>query len=1028
MLDFLLRSSLRYRWTVLIAAAALMLTGAWRAYRMPVDVFPDLTAPRVTVLAESEGMAPEEIERLITFPIEAAVNGVAGVRQVRSASAAGISVVWVEFDWDTSPELARQRVTERLQGVSGLPPETEGPVLAPASSVMGEIAFLALTSTSLDPMELRRVAEVDVRRRLLAVRGVSQVVAMGGQERQYQVLPDPLRLERYGLTLDDVHAAVARGNQNAPGGYVMGKGQEAVVRVLGRSHDVEDLKDLTIAQRAGVAVRVRDVADVVVGPAVARGAASYNAQPAVILSIVKQPAADTIAVTRQVDAAVDALLPQLEQKGVAVHRDLFRQSDFIDLAVSNLTRVLRDGAVLVVAVLLLFLWSLRPTLISAIALPMSMLLSVLVLDFLGLSLDAMTLGGLAIAVGALVDDAIVDVENVSRRLRDRTQLPPDQRGPVLQTVLAASLEIRSSIASATFILMLVFVPLLLLGGLEGRLLRPLAIAYLAAIGSSLVVAVTVTPALCSFLLPRSVERGAGREPPVLRWLSRAYEPALRFSLAKPRTVVAGAIAFTTAGVIAVSFVGRSFLPEFNEGSLTVAAVTLPGTSLAESDMLGTLAERAMLTDPAVVSTGRRTGRAEKDEHVQGPESAEIDVRLRPDGRTKERVFEDIRAKLAAVPGMQFNLGQPISHRIDHMLSGQRASLSIKVVGDDLPAIRTTARQVREAVADVPGLVDLNVEQMVDIPQVIVDVDPFGASQFGLSAGAAAELAGMALWGRRAGQVFEDGALTDVVVRHHDDVRDSAEAIGRTRVATPGGAVVPLSSLATVRKDLGPNYILRENVQRRVVVTANAAGRDLRAVVDDVRTRVDERVTLPAGVRVDYAGQFEREEAAATRLLLLGCLVIVGIGLIVGATLRSARRALIVLSNLPLALTGGVVGVYLVDGVLSVASLIGFLSLFGVATRNGILVATRSRDLELSGVARVEAVAQSARERLAPVLMTAVTAALGLVPLALALGQPGSEIQAPMAVVILTGLTTSTALNMVVVPALLARWGGDTRAV
>jgi CzcA family heavy metal efflux pump len=1023
MLDLLLKTSLRYRWAVLLAAVALMALGAWRATRMPVDVFPDLTAPRVTVITESEGLAPEEIERLITFPIETSVNGVAGVRLVRSASAAGISVVWVEFDWDTTPELARQRVTERLQSLSGLPPETEGPILAPPSSVMGEIAFIALTSADLDPMELRRVADVDVRRRLLAVRGVSQVVAIGGQDRQYQVVTDPQRLERYGITLDEVVDAVTRGNQNAPGGYVVGKGQESVVRVLGRSHGLEDIRGITIAERSGVAVRVRDVAEVALGPSAARGAASHNAKPAVILSIVKQPSADTLEVTRRVDAAVEELLPELERKGVSVHRDLFRQADFINVSVGNLTGVLRDGALLVVGMLLLFLWSLRPTIISAVALPLSMLLSVLVLDFLGLSLDAMTLGGLAIAVGALVDDAIVDVENVTRRLRDRAQLPPDQRGPSIQTVLSASLEIRSSIASATFILMLVFVPLLFLGGLEGRLLRPLAIAYLAAIGSSLLVALTVTPALCSFLLPRSVERRAGREPPVLRWLSRAYEPALKFSLARPRTVAGGALAFTLAGLVSLGFLGRSFLPEFNEGSLTIAAVTLPGTSLEESGMLGTLAERALLTDPAVVSTSRRTGRAEKDEHLQGPESAEIDVQLRADKRTKEQIFEAIRVKLAAVPGMQFNLGQPISHRIDHMLSGQRAALSIKVVGDDLGTIRAIANEVRAAVADVPGLVDLAVEQMVDIPQVIVDVDSFAASQTGLSAGAAAETVGIALWGRRAGQVFEHGALTDVVVKYPDDVRESAEAIGRTRIATPSGAVVPISSIAKVRKDLGPNYILRENVQRRVVVTANAAGRDLGGVVEDVKKRVADRVAVPAGVRVEYAGQFEQEEAASTRLMLLGGLVVLGIALIVGATLRSARRALIVLSNLPLALTGGVVGVYLVDGVLSVASLIGFISLFGVATRNGILVATRTRDLELSGVARVEAVAQSARERLAPILMTAVTAALGLVPLALALGQPGSEIQAPMALVILTGLTTSTALNMVVVPALLARWGG-----
>ncbi len=1024
MIDALLRLSLRRRWLVLVLAVVISVIGVVRATRMPVDVFPDLTAPRVTVVTESTGMAPEEIERLITFPIETAVNGVTGVRRVRSASAPGISIVWVEFNWDTDDIVARQRVTERLQSLAALPPEAETPKLAPPSSVMGEIAFVAVSSDVRTALELRRVADVSVRRRLLAVRGVAQVVALGGLERQYQVIADPERLERYGLTLDGLVDALKRGNKNVPGGYIVGQGQESVVRVLGRAHNEAQLADITIALRGGHPVRVRDVADVQVGAAVPRGAGSYNGEPAIVLSIVKQPGSDTLTVTRRVDEALDHLMPSLDLQGIALHRDLFRQADFINLAVANLMTVLRDGALLVVLVLFIFLWSLRPTVISAVALPLSLLLAVIILDLLGLSLDTMTLGGLAIAIGELVDDAIVDVENVARRLRDRMRQPAEARQTVLKTVLDASIEIRSSIVSATAILIVVFLPMLFLEGLEGRLLMPLGVAYLVAIASSLLVAVTVTPAMCFLILPASTS-AEGIEPPLVRLTVRLYNPVLQFVLQRPRLVVGASTLVVLLSIACLGLAGRSFLPKFNEGSLTIAAVTLPGTSLQQADALGALAERVLLKDPAVVSTARRTGRAERDEHVQGVESGEIDVRLRADPRSKEALLSDIRARLATVPGMQFTLGQPISHRIDHMLSGQRAALSIKVIGEDLDAIRTHAERVRAAIESVPGLVDLSAEQAVNVPQVVVQVDRQSASQYGLSPGRAAEAVGIALWGSKATRIYEDGTTTDVVVRYAEQSYDSMSAVRSTRVPTPSGAIVPVSAFATVKADRGPNYILRENVERRVVVTANVAGRDLRSVLEDVQGRIKEQVNLPLGVRVEYAGQFEREQAASTQLLALGLLSILGIALILIATLRSLRRAAFVLVNLPLALAGGVAGVFMAGGVLSIASIIGFITLFGIATRNGILLATRTRDLELQGVERTQAVADSARERLAPILMTAVTAGLGLLPLGLALGQPGSEIQAPMALVILAGLATSTVLNMLVVPALLATWGGTT---
>ena len=1050
MLDFLLRQSLQHRWAVLAATLVVSVFGVDRASQMPMDVFPDLSAPRVTIVTESTGMAPEEVEQLVTFPIETAVNGVAGVRRVRSASAPGISVVWVQFDWDTDDIVARQRVSERLRGLAALPPEAETPVLAPPSSVMGEIAFIALThrddlhapsseprpahlphlGTGISPQreavakELRRVAEVEVRRRLRAVPGVAQVVALGGLERQYQVLADPERLARYDLSTGELAQALRRGNQNVPGGYVIAQGQESIVRVLGRARGVEDLRTIAVARRGGHPVRVRDVADVRLGAALPRGTGSYNGQPAVVLSIVKQPGADTLDVTARVDQALDGLAPSLEARSITIQRDLFRQADFIRTAVHNLFVVLRDGALLVVGVLVVFLWSLRPTLISVVALPLSLLLAILVLDGLGFALDTMTLGGLAIAIGELVDDAIVDVENVARRLRDRAQLPEPDRPPFLTTILHASREIRSSIVSATAILIVVFVPLLFLEGLEGRLLLPLGAAYLVSIASSLFVALTVTPAMCSVLLHGGIA-DSGDEPPIMRRLGQAYAPFLSYALSRPRRVVAGAALVIAAGLIALSFATRAFLPEFNEGSLTIAAVTLPGTALHESDSLGALAERKLLEDPAVISTARRTGRAERDEHVQGVESAEIDVRLRADPRSKEALLSDIRARLAAVPGMQFTLGQPISHRIDHMVSGQRAALALKVIGEDMGTLRATAEHVRAAIEGVAGLVDLSVEQAGNVPQVVVRIDHHAAAQYGFSPGQAAEAAGTALWGKIAGRIYEYGMVTNVVVRYRDGAHGSMEAVRNARVPTPSGATVPVSAFAEVRRDRGPNYILRENVERRVLVSANVAGRDLRSVYDEVRARVETQVELRPAVRIEYSGQFERAEAASDRLVVLGLLAITGIVLILATTLKSARRAAIVLINLPLALAGGVVGVYLGGGVLSIASLIGFITLFGIATRNGILLTTRTRDLELEGVSRTEAVAQSARERLAPILMTAVTAGLGLLPLALSLGEPGSEIQAPMALVILTGLATSTTLNMVVVPALLGTWGGVT---
>lgn len=1026
MIERLLKWSLAHPFVVVLLAATVFVLGVHRARAMPVDVFPDLTAPRVTIVTEATGLATEEIEAQITFPVEAAVQGAAGLRQVRSASAPGISVVWAEFDWATDPVVARQRVTERLNAaIPQLPPEAEAPLLAPASSVMGEIAFVALTSKARTPTELRRIAEVMVRRRLLAVPGVGQVVAIGGLQKEYVIELDPHRLHEFQLSISAVVEAVEKGSHNAPGGYVVEGGTESVVRVLGRADNRSALASLSVAMRGGRAVRLRDLGRVTEQHAIPRGTASFQAEPAVMLSVVKQPAADTLATTGRLDAVIEGLKPELARSGVELHPEVFRQVEFIDRAIENLLDVVRDGALLVVLVLWLFLWSLRPTVISLLSIPTSLMAAIIVLDALGFRIDTMTLGGLAIAIGELVDDAIVDVENVVRRLRAQDALPAEERAPAQAVVLSASREIRSTIVSATWVLMLVFVPILWLEGLEGRLLRPLAVAYLAAIFASLLVAVTLTPVLCLLLLPGRV--GRERAGPVMPRLVRAYRPILRSALASPRPALGTALVLVIAGGLWLFSFGRSFLPAFNEGSLTIGMVLPPGTSLEVSDQLATMAERALLRDPGVVTVGRRTGRAERDEHVLGVESSELEVRLATDDpRDKETIFHDIRERLRMVPGAHFTLGQPISHRIEHMVSGQRAALAVKVFGQALSDLRAAARTIETRLQAVPGLVDVQREPMVDVPQWHFRVDAFQAAELGLSAGEAARALGAALWGLEVGRVYEEQTTTPVRLRFERLAHASEDRLRSMLLPAPNGAVTTAGSLAHIERRPGPNFVLREGVVRRTLVTANIEGGATPALRRAVTAALGPELVLPPGVHVVVAGEFARTDAAATQLRILALLALAGVVAVVGMTLGHARRATIVLSNLPFALAGGALGVALSGATISVASAIGFITLFGIAVRNGLLLATRVRDLEAEGVSLLRAVEVAAEERLAPILMTAMTAALGLLPLALAIGQPGSEIQAPMAWVILTGLVTSTALNMWVVPALLAHWGGASR--
>ena len=1024
MIDGLIRWSLSHRPIVVALAAAFLVWGGWTASRIPLDVLPDLTAPTVTILAEAPGMDPLEIESLVTFPIESALNGAAGVRRVRSATAVGVAVVWVEFDWGQDVNRARQTVTEKLTLVSGsLPPTVEPPFLAPVSSIMGEVLFVDLESDRHSPLELRTVAETIVRRRLLAVPGVSQVIATGGEQKQYEVVLDPARMAAQQVTLQEVEEALTAANRNATAGFHVAEGQEYLVRGLGRLTDTDAIAAVSVKSANGTPVLIRHIGVVREGAAIKRGEGSHNAKPAVILGIQKQPGANTLDLTAQIDATLDDIQRALPQ-GMQIHRDLFRQADFIEQSLNNLFIRLLEGAGLVILVVVLFLMNGRAALITLLALPLSILAAVIVMHRCGLTINAMSLGGLAIAIGELVDDAIIDVENVARRLRENATRPQNSRSPVLEIVYRASTEIRGSVVFATVIVALVFLPLFTLGSVEGRLLRPLGFAYVVALMASLLVALTVTPVLCSWLLPRSGMIAAGHEPRWTQWLKADYESRLRRALPWWRSIVAASVALFVAALVGIAAAGRSFLPEFNEGALTVSAVTIPGTSLQDSNALGSALERLMLSVPEVTSTARRTGRAELDEHVQGVESAEIDVRLQMKDRPREAVLEELREKVSLLPGTNVTIGQPISHRIDHMLSGTRANIAVKIFGDDLQNLRQLAAQVQAEMAQVPGVVDLSTEAQTDIPTLKVRVDPGAASRQGLVTGAVADALRTARVGRPVGQVFEGQIAFPLVVRYAIGDSTDLEAVGTTQIQTPDRRQIPLSTVATIQRDQGPNFVMRENVQRRIVVQSNVSGRDLRSVVNDIQTRVGQNVSMPQGYRVEYGGQFESEAQASQQLLWLSLGVVVAIFFILSSAFSSSRDGLLIMLNLPLALIGGVLGVYLAGGVLSVASIVGFITLFGIATRNGIMLVSHIRHLqEHEGVSDfTTAVVRGAKERLVPILMTASAAGLALVPIALSAGEPGSEIQAPMAMVIMFGLLSSTALNMVVVPVLYERFG------
>ena len=1019
--------SIDHHWIVIGLSALLLAAGAWTARQMPIDVFPDLTAPTVTVLTEGHGMAPEEMESLVTFPLESAINGASGVRRVRSATAVGIAVVWVEFDWGTDIFMARQLVSEKLALVGGtLPPQVERPVLAPVSSIMGEILFFAISSDADDPLTLRTIADTTVRRRLLAVPGVSQVTPIGGAERQFQVIAHPDALRANNVSLTELLSAARGTSQNTSAGVYTEGAQEYVVEAVGRVRTPAEIGETVVALRGDRSVLVRDVADVREGAAFKRGEGSHSGTPAVIVGVQKQPGANTIEVTERLDRALDTLQKELPA-GTTIDRRIFRQADFIEIAVDNVIRALRDGGLLVVVVVLLFLANIRASAITLTAMPLALAAAVLALRAFGASINTMTLGGMAIAIGALVDDAIIDVENVVRRLRENHARPAAEQLSASVVVRDATLEIRSSIVFATVIIVLVFLPVFGLTGIEGRLLSPLAFAYIVALLASLAVAIIVTPALCYAFLPNAPSIQRGHDGWLARVLKRHFARMLPPVLDHPVPMVSIAVVLLALSGFALTRAGTAFLPDFHEGSLTVQANTLPGTSLGKSNEIGTRVERILMSQPEVVATARRTGRAEYDEHVQGVEAAEIDVGLRETDRPRDELLAALRREFSSLPGTNVTIGQPISHRIDHMLSGTRANIAVKVFGEDLSTLRRLGERVREAMASVRGVADLSLEQQTEVPFVRFVLNRSMVARYGLRPSDVAEALETSLAGATVGRIFDRGTAFDLVVKLDPITGADFDRVSDLPIDTPTGAVVPIRVLADVRREQGPNMILRENVQRRIVISCNVAGRDLGSVVRDIQATVAQSVTMPTGYRVEYGGQFESEQSASQRLMGLGLLVVAGLFMLLVLAFGRSRDALLVMVNLPLALIGGVVGVFLAGGVLNLASMIGFITLFGIATRNGIMLVSHIQQLMTAeGVTDFRAaVERGAQERLIPILMTAMAAGLALIPLALSGGRSGSEIQTPMAIVILCGLTTSTLLNMLVVPTLYLRYGRPT---
>lgn len=1062
-MNAIIKWALQNRLIVVAIAALLLVWGGYIAFNLPVDVFPDLNKPTITILTEAEGLAPEEVETQVSYPIETVMNGVPGVTRVRSQSGIGLSIVYVEFDWGTDIYRNRQLVAEKITEAREQLPEGVSPFLAPISSIMGEIMLISITSDGgkTSPLDVRTLADWTIRPRLLTIAGVSQVIPIGGGVKQYQALVSPEKLKQFGVTIEDVSTALEKSNANSTGGFVDAQSQEYLVRNLGRFYSIDELKNTVVAYRNNTAIRLGDVATVEFGPRIKRGDAGSNGQPAVIMSVQKQPGASTIELTEKVETAIKELQATLPPD-IVINTNLFRQSNFIEASIGNVVEALRDGAILVTIVLFLFLLNFRTTAITLTAIPLSFVVTFLVLWAFGISINTMTLGGLAVAIGELVDDAIVDIENIYRRLRDNYALP-DPR-PSLEVIYHASLEIRSSIVFATIIVALVFLPLFLLSGVEGRLLAPLGLAYITSLVASLFVSLTVTPVLASYLIPQLFKRKNGRgmiagwisslksrfsrveeedrlpdnedvenekssghseeDSFVVRRLKKWDKGLLHWTLRHPYKVMIGAAALFLVTMATLPFVGTSFLPEFNEGTLTINVLAQPGTSLAESNRIGSVSEKLIMEVPEVVSTGRRTGRAELDEHAEGVHYTEIDVDLKESERSREVILADIREKLAVVPGVAINVGQPISHRLDHLQSGVRAQIAVKLFGDDLSVLRSKAEEIRNVMQTVEGATDVQIEKQMLIPQIRFNVDRARAAQYGLQPGEITDTLETALNGQRVSQAIEGARRYDVVVRFDDASRNSLDALRNATVDTPQGAQIPVSAVATIENLPGPNQILRENTQRRIVISSNTADRDLGSVVRDMESRIAAQVDLPQGYFLEFGGQFQASQEATRTLSLLTIFSLIAIFFLLIKALGDWRSALQVMINIPLALIGAVIALLLSGGVFSIATLVGFISLVGITSRNGIMMISHYLHLmrEEGENFTEEMIIRGSLERLVPVMMTALTAGLSLVPFILAADAPGKEILHPLAVVVLGGILTSTLLDQIVTPAVFYKFG------
>lgn len=1016
MLTKILTISLENRLLVLIGAAIICVIGVFVANKMNVDVFPDLSAPTVTILTEAHGMESEEVEKLVTFQLETALNGSPKVRRIRSSSAVGISIVWVEFEWGTDIYRARQIVSERLPLViERLPEEVGTPILTPISSIMGEIMLLGIISDSLSLMELRTIADWVISPRLKSIGGIANVIILGGDYKQYQVLANPEKLRYYDVSLEELVEKVREANVNVSGGLFNQYGNQYVIQGSGRAYELRDLEESVVKQVGGQTIKIKDLARITIESADKIGDGSLNGNPAVIMTISKQPDVNTLALTAQIDLALEELQHTLPGS-VKIMSHIFRQSDFIQSSITNLQQTLLEGAFFVVLVLFIFLMNWRTTIISLVAIPISLLVSIITLNFLGYTINTMSLGGMAIAIGALVDDAIIDVENVFKRLRENASKPPESRLSLLKVVKEASLEIRSSITIATMIIIVSFAPLFLLSGMEGRLLRPLGISFICSLVTSLVVAITVTPVLCSYLLSNHrtlLKQAKGTK--VERVLRGVYLIILNKALFFPKSVVALTVTGFLICLVLSSQLGRSFLPEFNEGSMVINVVNNAGISLVESNKTGKLAELRLLELPEISVVTRRTGRAELDEHAQGVNSSELDAPFVLADKSKETFFAEVREKLSGIPGTNITVGQPIAHRIDHMLSGTRANIAIKIFGNDLSTLYDLGKTVEQQISTIEGLADLALDQQIEVPQIRIVPRRQMLAAYGMTVGELMEQVNVAFAGEKVGEIHEGQRYFDLVVRFDKEFRNSIAKIENAIISLPDHGQIPLNQLAEVSSLSSPNTISRENVQRKIVVAANVQGRDLRSVVNEIKEVINTNITLPEGYRIEYGGQFDSEAKASQLLLITAFAAIMLIFFLLFIEFNNLRLAFVVLINLPLALIGGILIVYFTSGIVSIATTIGFISLFGIATRNGILLISRYQDLLKEGMDKREVVRKGALDRLNPILMTAFTTGLALIPLALKGGEPGNEIQSPMAVVILGGLLSSTLLNLLVIP-------------